>query len=81
MPVKIDDKPDLPLLTNLLEEGLNADHLRTIHILLCDIPLPIQILPHQVTSITAIDNPIHIHHRDHINLIVLQQHLTLLTSR
>jgi hypothetical protein len=44
MPMQVQDESDLSLFGYFLDKGLDAAHLWAIKILLCGIPLPVQIL-------------------------------------
>jgi hypothetical protein len=70
--VKVNDESDLSLFADLLNESLYGYYLRTILILLSDIPVSIEIFPSQISAVVTEHNPIRIHHWNDIDDIIFQ---------
>lgn len=71
MAMQVQNESNFPFLADVLEETFDARHFRASCILFSGIPLPVQILPSQIGPVVPKDHSIRVHHRDHIDHIVL----------
>ena len=76
--MQVDDGPHPLILIQFCDELLDAGHLREADILIVDVPLPIEVVSHDVAAVVAEDDSVGVDHRDDLEDEVLAQELGLL---